>query len=108
MLRTVIGTTCDPSLLPTNMIARLRPGLDRDWNEKYPDDTPTEVARHGPSSPEQAALAYCLLRVAARMLPSPEAREANELARQIADDSYEAPAAVGAGPYRESSREARS
>jgi hypothetical protein len=101
MLRQTIETACDPSLLPARMVAALRPPLEAAWAETYPDDTPTEVARHGPASPEQGALAYAILRLTARTLPLGQARETDRLAARLAAEQFEPRTARDGSPYRQ-------
>jgi hypothetical protein len=87
------GTRCDPSLMTDDIRANMRAALETQNRAGRPPD---DVARFGPTSLGEAAIAYGLLRLAAC-----ERRGGNEraLAEQLIDGARDK-MPEGDGPYR--------
>lgn len=83
----VTGTHCAPEDLPDEIASPLRQGIERTWAERFPAQTPGDIARFGPQDPAQALLAYLLLRLHARDVSRAQARELRALAEQVAQNT---------------------
>jgi hypothetical protein len=99
--RIAIGTGCDPMLMPPDLVARLKPGVDARWAAVADGKSPADVARFGATSAAQAAAAYAALRLAARTgkgAASADARRASDRVLDgITDDDARE---LAGGPYR--------
>jgi hypothetical protein len=85
MFASVVGTHCDPELLPDDMVLSLRQSIDKLWEERFSTQTPNDVARFGAKEPAQAALAYSLLRLLAREVEPAKEQGLLDLAETIAN-----------------------
>jgi hypothetical protein len=84
MFASVVGTHCDPEMLPDDMVLSLRQSIDKLWEARFPSQTPNDVARFGAKEPAQTALAYSLLRLLAREVEPSKEKELLDLAETIA------------------------
>jgi hypothetical protein len=84
LFASVVGTRCDPDMLPDDMVLSLRQSIDKLWEERFPTQTPNDVARFGAKEPAQAALAYSLSRLLARGVVGSKQQELLSLAETIA------------------------
>jgi hypothetical protein len=99
MTRAAFGTACDPKYLPRSVVDALTSSIENDWARVAQGRTPGDVARLGPSSPDQALLAWALLRLRALTTPGAERARLLADAARIVDGIHES-APLG-GPYRE-------
>lgn len=80
----VTGTYCAPEGLPRDLAHSLRQAIESTWAERFPAQTPGDIARFGTPDPRQAMLAYVLLRLHAGATSRAQARELRDLAEQVA------------------------
>jgi hypothetical protein len=99
LARAVFGTACDPKYLPRSVVDAMQSSIENDWARVAQGRTPGDVARLGPSSPDQALLAWALLRLRARTTPGAERARLLADAARIADGVHDS-AQLGS-PYRE-------
>jgi hypothetical protein len=99
MARAAFGTSCDPKYLPRNLVDAMLSSIENDWARVAQGRTPGDVARLGPSSPDQALLAWALLRLRARTTPGGERAGLLADAARIVDGMHDS-APLGS-PYRE-------
>jgi hypothetical protein len=93
------GTRCEPRRMTHELQAAFKSTLDKEWNERKPDRSPNEIARHGTKDAHEAVIAYGLLRIAGAMRGR-DGREEDADADRILDGAHST-LAVGEGPYRE-------
>lgn len=93
------GTRCDPLKMETELATVLQAEIAQRWAQVADGITPQDVARLGAANPAQAVLAYASLRLAARLAPSAQARDAREASDRILDAIKDTPSLEG-GPYR--------
>ncbi len=97
------GTRCEPRRMDKELQSAFKQTLDERWAELEPDRTPNDIARHGTKDPNEAIVAYGLLRLAGAMRGR-AGREEEADADRILDGAQSA-LAVGEGPYREGVQE---
>jgi len=102
LFEAAVGTYCDPELLTADMVRALRARLDAVWQQKWPLDSPQDLARRGVSEPAQLPGAYAMLRLAARDADRRKARELRELAAALVAREGARKVEFGDGPYRKS------
>lgn len=93
------GTRCEPRRMTDELKAAFKSSLDARWDERKPDRTPNDIARHGTKDAHEAVIAYGLLRIAGAMRGR-AGREEDADADRILDGAHST-LAVGEGPYRE-------
>jgi hypothetical protein len=93
------GTRCEPRRMANELQAAFKTSLDARWNERKPDRTPNDIARHGTKDANEAVIAYGLLRLAGAMRGR-AGREEDSDADRILEGAHST-LAVGEGPYRE-------
>jgi hypothetical protein len=98
------GTRCEPRRMTDELQAAFKTSLDERWNERKPDRTPNDIARHGTKDAHQAVIAYGLLRLAGAMRGR-AGREEDADADRILEGAHST-LAVGEGPYREGVQDA--
>ena len=84
LFASVVGTRCDPNMLPDDMVTSFRQSIEKLWEERFPTQTPNDIARFGAKAPAQSALAYSLVRLLAREVEPSKENELLELAETIA------------------------
>lgn len=89
------GTRCEPKRMSRALRADLKRDLDHRWDARMPDRSPNDVALHGAADPDEAVIAYGLLRLAG--LKRAEAAHAD--ADRILAGAH-VPVATVDGPYR--------
>lgn len=104
LLCDALGAYCDPRYLPADRVLAMRQALESFWPRYAGQRSPNDVARLGPSSAQQAVLAYGILRLTACELEGAAGRDAARLADCILDESYEACSMPG-GVYRRDGRD---
>jgi hypothetical protein len=93
------GTRCEPRRMPKELQAAFKTTLDERWNQCKPDRSPNDIARHGTKDPNEAVIAYGLLRLAG-VMRGRAGREEHADADRILDGAHST-LAIGEGPYRE-------
>jgi hypothetical protein len=93
--RVAYGARCEPAWLTTDHRARLEAELRAKWSKRADARPPDDVARFGANDPEEAVLAYGMLRLA-----GVAHREADGAADRLLASAFETTVAEG-GPYRE-------
>jgi hypothetical protein len=93
------GTRCEPRRMTKELQAAFKSSLDARWDERKPDRTPNDIARHGTKDADDAVIAYGLLRLAG-VMRGRAGREEDADADRILDGAHST-LAVGEGPYRE-------
>ena len=94
-----IGTGCDPLRMPRLYASHLRAQAENRWLRTAGTLTPDDVVRRGAASLEQAAAAYTLLRLVARLETGPRARAARATSEQILDAATDLK--LDGAPYRD-------
>jgi hypothetical protein len=89
LFASIVGTHCDPELLPDDMVISLRQNIEKLWEERFPTQTPNDVARYGAKIPAQGALAYSLLRLLAREVEPSKEKDLRDLAETIAKGTHQ-------------------
>lgn len=89
------GTRCEPKRMSRALRADLKRDLDHRWDARTPDRSPNDVALHGAADPDEAVIAYGLLRLAG-LKRSPAAH--GDADRILA--GAHVPVAAVDGPYR--------
>lgn len=107
MIQSTLNTYCDPRYFQRDRAEESRRYLEAQWARYANGRSPNDVARLGPTSPEQAVLAYSLLRLTARTGRGGNGRDAARLADRILDGAHETPSLPG-GAYRSDHRQAPS
>lgn len=104
LIHGTLGTYCDPGYFQRDRAEESRRYLEAQWPQYANGRSPNDVARLGPSSPEQALLAYGLLRLTARTSRGGNGRDAARLADRILDGTHEELSLPG-GAYRDNHRQ---
>lgn len=94
-----IGTGCDPLRMPRLYASHLRAQAENRWLRTAGALTPDDVVRRGAASLEQAAAAYTLLRLVARLETGARARAARATSEEILDATTDLK--LDATPYRD-------
>ncbi|MBZ0230850.1 MAG: hypothetical protein K8M05_00740 [Deltaproteobacteria bacterium] len=106
--RALFGTACDPARMSPGMAAPLRAEAETRFAELSGGKTPTDIARLGADSHEQAYAAYALLRTSAALLRGQARREAIATSERVLAAPRGARTAGDGGPYRRRARGATS
>lgn len=107
MNHAAFGTRCEPSLMPEELIAALRPEVEERWAQLANNQTPSDVARFGTDDPARAAAAYGVLRLTALTLQPAQRMAAEQEAMRIAEGVRDAAQLGDGGPYRNYEQEQR-
>jgi hypothetical protein len=80
-----LGTACDPLAMPRDFASHLHGQAKQRWAKAAGTLTPEDVAVRGSTSAPQAAAAYVLLRMTARLEKGEVARRARSASEEILD-----------------------
>jgi hypothetical protein len=97
---TVLRTGCPPELLSDPMAPMIAGDLDQAWAKACPDRSPEDVAALGPRDLGEAALAYTLLAVRARLERGALAATLRERAERVVVALERTPSLPEGAPYR--------
>ncbi|HVV84786.1 MAG TPA: hypothetical protein VHE35_17100 [Kofleriaceae bacterium] len=97
--RMTLGTACDPMVMAAEIAEALQPAAASEWARRAGTRTPDDVARLGAESLEQAAAAYTLLRLSARLERGAKGRRARATSEKILDATTEL--RLDGAPYRD-------
>jgi hypothetical protein len=96
----VLHTNCPPMLLTDAMAGMVSNDLDGAWANACPDRSPEDVAALGPRDQHEAALAFTLLSVRARLERGELADQLRDRAEQVIDALARMPTLPEGAPYR--------